>query len=348
MFKLLSLFGFLLFFLGCGGDADPSKQFSIQLEKKSKLQQNQLIGVAIKSKKNIAIDEVHYFIDNQELPFEDGKIQLVSHTLGNKTLRAKITFDDQSTEIEKNIRLLAENAPEIFTYEILNTYSHDPKSYTQGLEFYGDTLYESTGKKGASKLRKIVFKTGEVLQEIDLDPNVFGEGITLLNNKLYQLTWQSGIGYVYDPSNLKQQRTFTYGKSREGWGLCNDGQKIFKSDGTEKIWFLDPDSLDEFGYLQTVTNKSIFNKANELEYVAGKIYANVYQKESMMIIDATSGAIEGVVNFGGLKSQVNRGEEWDDDNSVLNGVAYHKDRGTFFVTGKNWDKLFEVHIRKKE
>ena len=307
-----------------------------------------MVGVSIKSKKNITIDDVQYFIDDQELPFEDGKIQLASQTLGNKTLRAKITFGDQSTEIEKKIRLLSGNSPEIFTYEIVNTYPHDPKSYTQGLEFYGDTLYESTGKKGASKLRKIAFATGQVLQEIDLDPNVFGEGITLLNNKLYQLTWQSGIGYVYDPTNLKQQKTFTYGKSREGWGLCNDGEKIFKSDGTEKIWFLDPNSLDEFGYIETVTNKSIFNKANELEYVSGKIYANVYQKESMMIIDAISGAIEGVVNFGGLKSQVNRGEEWDETNSVLNGVAYHKDRGTFFVTGKNWDKLFEVHIRKKE
>ena len=192
------------------------------------------------------------------------------------------------------------------------------------------------------------FETGEVLQQIDLDPSVFGEGITLLHNKLYQLTWQSGFGYVYDPANLKQTRTFTYGKSREGWGLCNDGAKIFKSDGTEKIWFLDPESLDEFGYIETVTNKSIFNKANELEYVDGKIYANVYQRESMMIIDATSGAIEGVINFGGLKGKVNKGPEWDDTNSVLNGVAYHQDRGTFFVTGKNWDKLFEVQIRKKE
>ena len=348
MLKLLSLYGFLLFFLGCGGDSDQSKLFSIQLENKNKLQVNQEIGVAIKNRKDIEIDEVQYFIDDQQLPFKNGKITLISETLGNKTLRAKITFGDKSAEIEKKIRLLSGTAPEVFTYEILNTYPHDPGSYTQGLEFYGDTLYESTGKKGASKVRKLNFETGEVLQQIDLDPSVFGEGITLLHNKLYQLTWQSGLGYVYDPANLKQTRTFTYGKSREGWGLCNDGAKIFKSDGTEKIWFLDPESLDEFGYIETVTNKSIFNKANELEYVDGKIYANVYQRESMMIIDATSGAIEGVINFGGLKGKVNKGPEWDDTNSVLNGVAYHQDRGTFFVTGKNWDKLFEVQIRKKE
>ncbi|WP_222984353.1 glutaminyl-peptide cyclotransferase [Flagellimonas meishanensis] len=348
MFKLLSIFSFLAFFLGCGGDADPSKLFSIQLENKSKLQQDQEIGVAIKSKADIAVDKVQYFIDGQELPMKNGKIKLASQTLGDKTLVAKITYGDESAEIGTKIRLHSPNAPEIYTYEIINTYPHDPKAYTQGLEFYQDILYESTGKKGASTVRKVDFETGEILQQVNLDNSVFGEGITIVDNKLYQLTWQSGIGYVYDPANLEKLRNFTYGNSREGWGLCNDGEKIFKSDGTEKIWFLDPYTLDEQGYIQTVTDKSIFNKANELEYVDGKIYANVYQRESMMIIDANSGAIEGVINFGGLKGKVKKGPEWDDTNSVLNGVAYHKDRGTFFVTGKNWDKLFEVQIRKKE
>ncbi|MEM9650254.1 MAG: glutaminyl-peptide cyclotransferase, partial [Bacteroidota bacterium] len=126
--------------------------------------------------------------------------------------------------------------------------------------------------------------------------------------------------------------------------LTNDGKKIFKSDGTEKIWFLDPETLTEMGNIETVTNKSIFNMANELEYVDGKIYANVYQKESIMIIDAESGAIEGVVNFGGLKKKVTQHEKLN----VLNGVAYHPTRKTFFVTGKNWDKLFEVQIVKKQ
>ncbi|NAY90745.1 glutaminyl-peptide cyclotransferase [Muricauda sp. JGD-17] len=348
MVKLLSIFGFLLFFLGCGGDTDPSKLFSIQLENKNKLQQNQEIGVAIKNKKGIALDHVQYLIDGQELPLENGKIKLISQTLGNKTLIAKITYGEQSVEIEKKIRLLSSTPPEVYTYEIINTYPHDPKAYTQGLEFYRDTLYESTGKKGASTLRKVDYKTGKVLQKVDLDNTVFGEGITIINDKLYQLTWQSGFGYVYNPTNLEKLRNFTYGKSREGWGLCNNGEKIFKSDGTEKIWFLNPNTLNEQGYIETVTNKSIFNKANELEYVDGKIYANVYQRESMMIIDAGSGAIEGVINFGGLKGKVKKGPEWDETNSVLNGVAYHKDRGTFFVTGKNWDKLFEVQIMKKE
>ncbi|WP_235855492.1 glutaminyl-peptide cyclotransferase [Flagellimonas pelagia] len=346
MVKLFSLTGILLFFLACGGNSDPSKFFSIQLENKT-LHQNEQVGVALKNKKGLEISNLHYYMDGQELPVENGKITLDLPTLGNKKLVAKFDLEDQSVEVEEDLRLLASTAPEVYTYEIINTYPHDTKAYTQGLEFHDGMLYESTGKKGASTVRKVNFETGEVLQKIDLDNSLFGEGITLMENRLYLLTWQSGMGFVYDATNLEKIKSFTYGESRQGWGLCNDGKKIFKSDGTEKIWFLDPETLEETGHVETVTNKSIFNMANELEYVDGKIYANVYQKESMMIIDAVSGAIEGVINFGGLKSQVKKGTEWDDTNSVLNGVAYHPERGTFFVTGKNWDKLFEVHILKK-
>jgi len=347
MGKLFSITGALLFFLGCGGSADPAKYFSIQLENKS-IQQNQQLGVALKNKKDIEISDLHYYIDGKELVVENGKLTLDLPTLGNKTLVAKFNIDDQAVQVEKKVRVLAASAPEVYTYEIINSYPHDTGAYTQGLEFHDGILYESTGKKGASTVRKVNFETGEVLQQIDMEDSVFGEGITIMNGKLYQLTWQSGMGYVYNISNLEKIKNFTYGKSREGWGLSNDGEKIFKSDGTEKIWFLNPETLEEQGHIETVTNKSIFSKANELEYVDGKIYANVYQKESMMIIDATSGAIEGVINFGGLKSKVNKGPEWDEGNSVLNGVAYHPERETFFVTGKNWDKLFEVKILKKD
>ncbi len=349
MIKLISIFAVLLFFMGCGGEKDPAKLFAIQLEGKgNKFQQNQSVGVAIKNKKDIEIKILRYSMDGQELSVTNGKIKLNAETLGNKVLVATIAYQDQTFDLEKKIKLLASATPVIYTYDIINTYPHDQTAYTQGLEFYDGILYESTGKKGLSTVRKVDFETGEVTQKIAMDASVFGEGITLLNDQLYHLTWQSGLGYVYNPATLEKVKNFSYGESREGWGLCNDGTKLYKSDGTEKIWFLNPTTLEEEGYLETVTNKSIFNKANELEYVDGKIYANVYQKESMMIIDATSGAIEGVINFGGLQAKVKKGSNWDEGNSVLNGVAYHKERGTFFVTGKNWDKLFEVHIRKKE
>lgn len=331
----------------CKSTADPAALFEIQLEgRKKEFQNGAVVGVAIKNKKEKEIQKVAYQLDGNDLIVNDGKIALEVATLGSKVLTAKVDYEDTSVEIKKDIRVLANSAPEIYRYKILNTYPHDKKAYTQGLEFVGDTLFESTGNPSnvsRSVLRKSNFQTGEIYQEIELDKTVFGEGLTLINGNVIQLTWQSGFGYVYRQSDLELKNTFSYGNSKEGWGLCNDGAVIYKSDGTEKIWRLDPKTLAEQGFIETVTNKSIFNKANELEYVEGKIYANVWQKESMMIIDPNTGAIEGVINFGGLKDTVEQHEDLD----VLNGVAYHPERKTLFVTGKNWDKLFEVKIIKK-
>lgn len=332
------------FFLACG-DGDPKTPlFEIELEGgKKKFNQNQSITVSIKNVKEKSIEKVTYSIDGRDLPVHSNQITLKSEKLGNRVLTAKITHENGTAEITKNILVLSENAPVVYTYEILNTYPHDDLAYTQGLEFHNDTLYESTGHKGTSWLRKLDFKTGNVLNQIDLDDTYFGEGITIMNDKIFQLTWKGRTGFIYDLKEFKKIDSFQYGESFEGWGLCNDGEKIYKSDGTAKIWLLNPDTLIEEDYIETVTNTSIFNKANELEYIDGKIYANVYQKESMMIIDSKSGAIEGVINFGGLKSKVTQHDKLD----VLNGVAYHPQRKTFFVTGKNWDKLFEVKISKK-
>ncbi len=340
---------FFILFMACGGDnAEPKDLFAIKLDSnKSQFQQNESIGIGLNNKQGKTIVSVRYSIDGKELPVTNSNITLDIPTLGNKTLKAMVSYDDTSVELSKNIKILAANAPELYTYEIIKEYPHDNRAYTQGLEFYQDTLYESTGKQGRSSLRKVDYKTGEVLKKIDLDDSIFGEGLTILNGKIYQLTWQSRIGFIYDVKDLKKIDSFQYGESKEGWGLANDGEKLFKSDGTENIWFLNPETLVEEGYTQTVTNSSIFNKTNELEHVDGKLYANVYQKSGVMIIDAKSGAIEGVVNFGGLSKKVTKGEGWVDTDNVLNGIAYHPSRKTFFVTGKDWDKLFEVRILKK-
>tara|TARA_R110000868_G_scaffold3811_1_gene23435 strand:- start:3210 stop:4301 length:1092 start_codon:yes stop_codon:yes gene_type:complete len=342
--KLNLFFLIPLFFLACDGNTNPSKLFEIQLEGNlTEFQKNQVVGISVKNLKNKEIDHITYTLDNEEITLNNDKITLDRSELGAKTLTANISYDGETVQVSKGIKLLAEHAPEIYTYEILNEYPHDKDAYTQGLEFHDNILYESTGKKGKSSLRQVDFETGEILKKIDLDNIYFGEGITILNDKIYQLTWQSGVGFIYDLNDFKKIDSFKYNQSKEGWGLCNDGSKLFKSDGTEKIWFLNPTTLAEEGHFETVTNTSIFNKANELEYVNGKIYANVYQKESMMIIDAKSGAIEGVINFAGLKEKVTQHTTLD----VLNGVAYNPQRKTFFVTGKNWDKLFEVNILKK-
>ena len=342
--KFLIIGGITLLFHACGGTSNPSKFFSIRLEGNKKVfAKNQSIGIGIDNKKNIDISKVTYSIDGKILTAENDRITLDIDKLGNKILKASIDFDDGSVELTKKIRVLSDKAPDLYTYEIINEFPHDIGAFTQGLEFNNGILYEGTGKKGRSSLRRLDFETGEVLNQTDLDFGYFGEGITVLNDKVYQLTWRSKTGFIYELENLEQIESFQYGESYEGWGLCNDGSILYKSDGTERIWMLDPETLQEQGYIEIVTNKSVFNKANELEYVDGKIYANVWQKESMMIIDAGSGAIIGVVNFGGLKNKVKQHPELD----VLNGIAYHPDRGTFFVTGKHWNKLFEVKLLKK-
>lgn len=345
-YLLLSTVAFV--FLNCGNGNIPATQlFEIQLEgKQNKFLQHQSVPVKIKNKKDKTINNVSYSIDGKVLPLQDGKLILDLPKLGNKTLIAKIAYENTEVEISKKIRVLSPKPYELYTYEVINEYPHDIEAFTQGLEFYKDTLYESTGSGngGITSLRKINYKTGEVLQKVLPGNNFFGEGITILNDKIFMLTWQHKIGFIYDVNTLEKIDNFNYGESKEGWGFCNNGKKLYKSDGSERIWILDPDTLIEEGYIETVTNTSIFNKTNELEYVDGKIYANVWQKESMMIIDATSGAIEGVVNFAGLKNKVTKHDKLD----VLNGVAYHPERKTFFVTGKNWDKLFEVKITKKQ
>jgi len=333
--------------ISCGDmDRNNTPLFTITLNGKQ-FKQNQSVPVSIKNNENKTINKVTYSIDGNELVIIDGNLNLKTEQLGNKILSAKITYDEGVEEIAKNILILAEKPPEVYTYEILKEYPHDNRAFTQGLEFHDGILYESTGKPGRSSLRKVDFETGKVIQQVDMEKTVFGEGISIMNDKIFMLTWKKKTGYIYNLSDLSKVDNFQYGESVEGWGLTNNGEKLMKSDGTEKIWFLNPDTLVEEGYIQTATNTSLKKSANELEYVDGKIYANVYQFPSVMIIDATSGAIVGVVNFGGLSDKITKTENWNDKEQVLNGIAYHPERKTFFVTGKDWDKLFEVNIVKK-
>ena len=343
-FKISAAFSVLGLLLSCG-ESDLSRNFSLEIEKGSKkIQQHQPIGVQLKNRADLPVDSVVYFLDGHPVTLTEGKLTLSGPVLGTKQLQAHVFSEGQKAILETEILVLAKERPALYTYEILNTYPHDPKAFTQGLEFFRDTLYESTGRRGTSTLRKVDYQTGKVLTNVNLDKQFFGEGLTVLNDTVYMLTWQSGTGFMFDAGTLRKLGSFEYGESEEGWGLANDGVRIFKSDGTQRIWTLDPGTLQENGFVETVTDKSVFNKANELEFVAGKLYANVWQKESMMIIDANSGAIEGVVNFGGLKEKVGQHPDLD----VFNGVAYHPGRKSFFVTGKNWDTLFEVRIFKKE
>ena len=331
-----------LLLLKCNNDI--TKDFRlIIVEKSKKFTPDDTLKFDIINKKNHPIDSVIYHLDGIKI----SDIQpLNNKSLGIYELKASVYLSGRKLVYKEKVTIVSLSKPKLYTYTILNEYPHDKTAYTQGLEFYRDTLFESTGIRGKSSLRKVNFKTGEVFKKISLDKVYFGEGISILNDKLYQLTWQGDMGFQYQPDKLKMERSFAYKESKEGWGLCNDGQRLYKSDGTHQIWILDPQTQKENGKIQVMTYKNALKKINELEWVDGKIYANTYQykKEVGVIINPQSGAVEGVIDFSGLKSKVEQVNNLD----VLNGIAYHPKRKTFFITGKNWSKLFEVKILPKE
>lgn len=270
-------------------------------------------------------------------------IELSDVLLGKHDLAVVVHSDEETFELNKSLKIFNDVPPKIYGFEVVNAYPHQITSFTQGLEFKGDSLFESIGQYGKSKLIQVELESGKTLREHKLKNHYFAEGLTIIDNKLYQLTWREGEGLIYDINTFEVEDKFRYNQSKEGWGLCHDDKYIYKSDGTNKIWRLDRQTLAEIDYIQTTTHNSISGKLNELEFVEGKIYANTYQKDGVAIINPKNGAIEGVINFKALKNQVQQHPELD----VLNGIAYHAKTKKLYVTGKNWNKLFEVKIISK-
>lgn len=263
--------------------------------------------------------------------------------LGKHDLKLKIYANAETFEMTQSVKVFNNKPPQIYSYEVINAYPHDIEAYTQGLEFYGDTLYESIGQYGKSALRKVDLKTGKVLKEHKMKKHYFGEGITIRDHKIYQLSWREGEGIIYDLHTFEVLDKFRYDKSDEGWGLCHDENYIYKSDGTDKIWRLDKKTLEEIDYIQPTTHNSISKQLNELEFIEGKIYANTFQKDGVAVINPQNGAIESVIDFRTLKKQVMQHKDLD----VLNGIAYHPKTKKLYITGKNWNKLFEVKVISK-
>ncbi len=341
------------FIISCGNDAEETtSDYSLDISgEKTEFQLGDTIYAEVNGQSGTAIDSIVYFLHDTRLqrtvPGEALRHTFGSEKLGKWDLTARIYSGSQKEDLKKNITLYNDKPPISYTYKIITSYPHATDAYTQGLEFHNGILYESTGQYGGSSLRKVDYKTGEVLQKIKIDKAYFAEGITILDNKIYQLTWKEGLGFIYDIDSFEKTGEFSYNQSEEGWGLANDGEKLYKSDGTEKIWILNKKNLSEESYIQTLTHRTISSQLNELEWVKGKIYANTYQKDGVAIINPQNGAIEGIINFQGLRNNLGNINDLDPINDVLNGIAYEPESGKLFVTGKRWDKLFEVEIIEK-
>lgn len=228
--------------------------------------------------------------------------------------------------------------PPMYTYEVIRTYPHDPNAFTQGLVYHDGMLYESTGKYGRSGMREVRLETGAVVRQRPLKPRFFGEGITLYHGRIIQLTWKSQMGFVYGRKGFNRLQSFRY--RGEGWGITHDGARFIVSKGTSTLHFWDPQTFREIGRMTVRDGNRPVTFLNELEFIKGEIYANIWQSDRIARIDPDTGCVTGWIDLTGLM-----GPRLMDEEAVLNGIAYDAAGDRLFVTGKYWPKVFEIKLK---
>ncbi|MDR1170763.1 MAG: glutaminyl-peptide cyclotransferase, partial [Prevotellaceae bacterium] len=277
-----------------------------------------------------------YHSTHYSLPDE---ISLSSIKMGVRRMSLLVYSANNVTEtILFNLKIIPASAPVMYNYKVINEFPHDKNAYTQGLFFNEGFMYEGTGQNGYSSLRKVEIETGKVLQKQSLDSKYFGEGICLHNGKIYQLTWENREGFIYNYQDFTQTGKFNY--NTEGWGITGDGTHLWMSDGTSNLYKINPDNMNVVEQIEVYTSQGAEQNINELEYINGKIWANVYTRDYIVIINPQTGEVTGKIDLSGILKKELRTQNTD----VLNGIAFDKEKNLIFVTGKNWPKLFELRI----
>jgi len=272
------------------------------------------------------------------LPSDQVYFEVPAGNPGTVSLRIILRFPDGKEEVHSTrLRLTSDIVPENYRFIVKRTYPHDKRAYTQGLEYKDGFLYEGTGKYGESSLRKVDLATGEIIKFKNLSSDLFGEGITLINNQIYQITYREQVGFVYNEDNFELIRKFYY-QNREGWGLTNNGENILMSDGSHNIYFMDTTYFSVVSKIEVFDNEKEVDLLNELELINGVLYANRYTTEEIVMIDPQSGKLLGRIDMTGILDESDRHPSID----YLNGIAWDKKNERMFVTGKYWPKLFEV------
>lgn len=260
--------------------------------------------------------------------------------VGTRSLVLRTTLKDGSSyDDERMLRVLSEILPEKWLIEKVASFPHNSTSFTQGLEFYKGELFEGTGQRGQSIIAKVNLKSGIIEQKMGLDANYFGEGITVFNDKIYQLTWQEQKCFVYNKKTFQIEKDIPY--NGEGWGLCNNGTSLIMSNGSERIVFRNPTTFEIERTIEVYNNEGPVANLNELEYVDDLIYANVWMTNLIVVIDPTNGKVLAQIDASSIVSE-GKGSTGD----VLNGIAYNPATSKWYLTGKNWLKLFEVKFKK--
>jgi len=322
---------------------------SIKIAPKNK---NHIIGdkltVTFQTKiKDGSLGKTEFFIDGKSVFTTDkieGSFDLESqnYAVGTRYLKSISTLSDGTKgENYTDFLLLSDVTPQKFSYKIIKTLPHNIEHFTEGFEIRNGFLYESTGQEGTSAIYKIDLTNWKVIKENKLDDKYFGEGITILNGKLYQLTYKTQIGFVRDLNTFELIKTFTY-KNAQGWGFTNDGKYLIMSDGTEYLTYLDPETLNEVKKIQVCNQKGVVANLNELEYINGAIWANVWTTDIIVQIDSKTGKIVAEIDLKGLLASNISNQKNQVD--VLNGIAYDQEKNKIYVTGKFWPNLFEIEL----
>jgi glutaminyl-peptide cyclotransferase len=325
---------------------EPAAAISIPLGEEIKVSLSIPDSVVVDSVKVFLGGDLKRTIKGSSASQPGGSLEFNLPTTGEKTgesgLRLRLFFvGGESENHSRQVTFLSDLKPVEYTYQVVNEYPHDVTAYTQGLEYVDGVLYEGTGNYGTSSLRRVVLETGEVTKIRDLDQSLFGEGITVLGERIYQITYKSQVGFIYDKSTFEVIQKVYY-QNREGWGLTNNGKELIMSDGTNVIYFLDPDMFTINHQIEVYHDEGPADSLNELEYINGKIWANRYYTDEIVIIDPETGKVEGRINLKGILKLKDRKPSTD----VLNGIAWDQQGNRLFVTGKLWPRLFEIRIRE--
>ncbi|MBD1392832.1 glutaminyl-peptide cyclotransferase [Mucilaginibacter glaciei] len=341
---------------GCTNNDKTAGDITISPDAGTSYKSGDVIAAKVNLPGDIKPDSVVYLLDSTRVgSAKDSsvvKIKTDSLGLGARVITAKVYQGGKSTDVTTNVVLLSAKAPEELSYTVEKTFPHDTASYTEGLQYADGVIYESDGgvsasPEGRSSLRKADLNTGKVLKIRDGDPKIFSEGLSVVGDKIVQLTWTEKIGYVYDKKTFEIINKFNNNVGVEGWGLCFDGTKLYMDDSTNRIWFLDKDKFNATGFIDVYDDKGPINKLNEMEYINGLIYANVYETDDIVVINPKTGSVLQRINMANIYPLNTRPAGFDNDNNVLNGIAYDKATSRIFVTGKKWPKMYQVKFVKK-
>jgi glutaminyl-peptide cyclotransferase len=357
-FFAIALFSLPILFSCCSGNKTsgtknklpesktPANVFEVFIKEGNKIvNQGDTFSFWLKTAADITPDSIELLCNNnlialKHLGANNYSALALTNFVGSQVFKTKIFYSDSLTEKHQfELFVLSDQAPKIYSYKILRKFQHDPKAYTQGLLYFNGFIYESTGRKNQSSIRKINTQTGEVVNKKALEPEFFGEGITLINNEIFMITYVSQVGFVFDIETFDLKRKFNL-QTREGWGLTTCGSELIQSDGSAKLFFFEPEYFSLTKEIEVCDNKGLISNINELEYTPYGLFANIYGENNLVIIDEKTGIVKAKVD---LTDLFPKGVPVNYDH-VLNGIAYNPDRKTFYVTGKQWPVMYEILI----